>query len=282
MNYANYKPVRFVPDCLFAAAGNVDNLLSAPSLEPWSAIPIAGDESGSSANVTFKELAEYFKKHYAKPAEYDVSGIKKAGMRAFKDTQNKLAILTEYFGSTKIRKIAYGDLDLFKAHRLQSPTIRKTSVRAIASVHRELELLRRLLTVAVQKRWLFRDPFQDGQALIKKAEETQRERIATREEEERLLAACDADYRRKHLRPFLICAFDTGFRAGEMYSLRICDVDFEDNCITAVSYKGKRRRERQFYMTMRLAVEMRKLCEGKKALGDHPKPAIRGHLKTGQ
>lgn len=165
---------------------------------------------------------------------------------------------------TKIRSITYGDLDLFKAQRLRTPTTRKAGTRSIASVHRELELLRRVLTIAVQQKWLLRNPFRDGEALIRKAEETQRERIATREEEERLLAACDDHYRREHLRPFLICAFDTGFRAGEIYGLRVRDVDFEDNCITAVSYKGKRRRERQFDMTPRLETEMRKLCGDKK------------------
>ncbi len=217
------------------------------------------------AKLTFSELAEYFKIHYAKPAEYDAAGIKKAGMRAYKDTQNKLVVLVDYFGPTKIRSITYGDLDLFKAQRLRTPTTRKTGTRSIASVHRELELMRRVLTIAVQQKWLLRNPFRDGEALIRKAEETQRERIATREEEERLLAACDDHYRREHLRPFLICAFDTGFRAGEIYGLRVRDVDFEDNCITVVSYKGKRRRERQFDMTPRLATEMRKLCEDKKA-----------------
>jgi integrase len=215
------------------------------------------------AKLTFRQLAEYNQKHYAQPAEYDAAGIKKAGLRAYKDTQNKLAVLTEYFGTRKIRSITYGDLDLFKAERLRTPTMRKTRVRSIASVHRELELLRRVLTIAVQQKWLLRNPFRDGEALIKKAEETLRERIATREEEERLLAACDDDHRREHLRPFLICAFDTGFRASEMYNLKVSDVDFEDNCITAVSYKGKRRRQRQFDMTKRLAAEMQKLVLGK-------------------
>ena len=34
MNYANYKPVRFALDCLFAAAENVDKLVNAPSSRP--------------------------------------------------------------------------------------------------------------------------------------------------------------------------------------------------------------------------------------------------------
>ena len=222
-----------------------------------------GEKGVVGAKLTFRELAEYFKLHYAIPAEYDRAGIKKAGMRAYKDTRRKLATLTAHFGGTKIPDITYGDLAQFKARRLRTPSARK-GPRSIASVHRELELLRRVLMIAVQHKWLRRNPFRDGDPLINKAEETARERIATKEEEERLLAACDEHHRRRHLRPFLICAFDTGFRAGEIYSLRVCDVDFDDNSVVAVSYKGKRRTERRFGMTTRLASEMRKLVEGKK------------------
>src|SRR5437016_533200 len=40
-----------------------------------------------------------------------------------------------------------------------------------------------------------------------------RKRIVTREEELRLLTACENRYR-KHLRPIVICALDTGMRRG--------------------------------------------------------------------
>jgi integrase len=80
-----------------------------------------------------------------------------------------------------------------------------------------------------------------------------------------LLEACNEDQRRKHLRPFLILAFDTGFRPIEMSNLRVMDVDLDDNCIYAVSYKGKMMKRRPFDMTPRLRVAMEALCSGKKA-----------------
>src|ERR1051325_5035337 len=97
-----------------------------------------------------------------------------------------------------------------------------------------------MLRITIKHGWLRHNPFNDGEPLIKPAEEHERERIATQAEEDALLAACDEDERRQHLRPFLILAFDTGFRPIEMKSLTVKDVDFEDNCIWAVSYKGKR------------------------------------------
>lgn len=226
--------------------------------------------------MTFRQLADHYEREYAIPAQYDKHGIKKAGLRSYRDTLRKLTLLRSHFAG-RVKDVSYGDLAAFKRLRLSTPvTLTKRSgtrrgktyrqefrPRAIASVNRELSLLRRLFTIAVQNKWLNRNPFKDGGALINLAEEVPRERIATKEERDLLLAACVEP--REHLRPFLICAFDTGFRGREMYRLRVRDVNFEDNCIAAISYKGKRRRERQFDMTKRLAEEMRKLCESKKS-----------------
>lgn len=236
------------------------------------------DEQGNErsidgANLTFKQLTDYYEREYAVPAEYDKHGIKKAGLRSHKDIRRKLTTLRDHF-SGRVREISYGDLAAFKRRRINTAVAIKKRIkgkkeyiteyrpRSIASVHRELSLLRRLFTVAVQHKWLTRNPFSEGDPLINIAEEQPRERIATRDEREALLAACTGP--RRHLRAFLILAFDTGFRGSEMYRLKVSDVNFDDNCITAVSYKGKRRRERPFDMTKRLADEMRRLCEGRK------------------
>jgi len=70
--------------------------------------------------------------------------------------------------------------------------------------------MRRILNVAVSHGWLLRNPFDAGESLIKPGDETPRERILTREEEERLLALCEGA--RKHLKAIIICALDTGMR----------------------------------------------------------------------
>lgn len=234
------------------------------------------------ATLTIKHLADYYKKNYAIEAEYDRKGIKKAGMRSWKDSQRKADSLVDYFGPSKrVRSITYGDLADFKAARLRTPAVRekykrdaegkKTKIkvketwqRAIASVHRELEVLRRMFTIAIQHRWIKRNPFLEGDSLIEQAEETERERIATKTEEQALLDACDEDKRRKHLKPLLICAFATGCRPIELFQLKVADVDFADNAITVVSYKGKRRKERLFDLTAKARAALMPLCEGKK------------------
>lgn len=238
-----------------------------------------GDHAIDAASLTFKQLAEYYKNNYAIEAEYDKKGIKQAGMRSWQDARRKADALVQFFGPKKrVRDITYGDLSRFKATRLRTPATRKRWVvinnkkskvteewqRTIASVHRELEILRRMFSIALQNRWLRRNPFREGEPLINQEEETKRERIATREEEEALLDACDEDERRRKLKPFLMLAFDTGFRPIEMTSLRVKDVDFEDNCVWAVSYKGKRMTRRPFDMTKRLRTALLELCTGKK------------------
>lgn len=225
-----------------------------------------GDQAIDAASLTFKQLVDYYKTHHAIEAEYDKKGIKTAGMRSWKDARRKADVLLDYFGPKKrVRDFTYGDLSRFKAARLRAPK-ETGGTRAIASVHRELEILRRMLSIAVQNRWIRRNPFREGEPLINQEEETKRERIATKEEETALLAACDEDKRRKHLKPFLLLAFDTGFRPIEMTSLKVRDVDFDDNCVWAVSYKGKRMKRRPFDMTSRLRTALLELCKGKRAV----------------
>lgn len=242
-----------------------------------------GDKGIEGSTLTMRQLADFYKTHHAIPAEYDKQGIKKAGMRSYKDARRKADTLVKHFGpSTKVRAVTYGDLAMFKAQRLKTPAIkerverkqeggkkitvvtREERPRAIASVHRELEILRRMFRIAVQHRWLRHSPFNDGEPLIEQAEEHQRERIATKAEENALLTACDEDDRRKHLKTLLLLAFDTGFRPIEMVSLKVSDVDFEDNCIWAMSYKGKKMKRRPFDMTKRLKAAMETLCANRK------------------
>ena len=240
------------------------------------------DAAVDGATLTIKQLVDHYKDNYAIEAEYDRKGMKKAGMRSWRDARRKADALVDFFGpNRRVRSITYGDLADFKSARLKTPAtrdkyqrdtegkrtaikIKETWQRSIASVHRELEVLRRLFVIAHQHRWIKRNPFHEGDSLVEKAEETERERIATKVEEQALIDACDEDDRRKHLKPLLICAFATGCRPIELFQLRVKDVDLADNCITVVSYKGKRRKERSFDLTAKARAAVTPLCEGKK------------------
>jgi integrase len=233
---------------------------------------------------TFIDLASYYEKHYLKPAEY-IEGRKVAGLRSLEGLSGQLNAARDYFGRRSLRTITYADLADFRSQRLKTPTrgdvarhaaalkeyekARKQKhkverpqlivTRTIATVNRELALLRRMLNVAQREGWIARNPLSLGESLISVADEKKRERILTREEETRLLAACD-NGRRRHLRPIIICALDTGMRQGEIFSLRWREVDLDKGMITVAAFNTKTMRARTISLTARLARELEALA----------------------
>lgn len=244
-----------------------------------------GGQSLANETMTFDELVTYFKTHYLKPAEY-VEGRKVAGVRSIAPATSAINALGEYFGKRRIRGVAHSDIRTYRSERLKTPTRgdlarydeavkayeqarkerRNTEppqlqvTRSIASVNRELQKLRRLFNLAQTEGWIVRNPMHAGDSLISSADETKRERILTREEELRLLKACDYP-KRRHLRAIIICALDTGMRRGEILSLRWSDLDLENRVLNIRAFNTKTMKERQISLTMRLATELDKLWE---------------------
>ncbi|HWT01127.1 MAG TPA: site-specific integrase [Pyrinomonadaceae bacterium] len=234
-----------------------------------------GERSLDGARMTFNDLAEYYKEHYLTEAEYNTKGEKVAGLRSWRDMRRKIGYAQAHFGKRKAKSITYADLVRYKNRLLRKPVLVKYKVkeevdgrkvirweerespRSVSTVNRELAAIRRMFSVAVQEGWLSKNPFGKGEALIDIALEVPRERIATKKEEGALLLEASG-----HLGDFLVCAFDTGMRAGEVFRLERRDVNLETNEIRAVSYKGKRRTERWLKMTTRLRVVCERLCQG--------------------
>jgi integrase len=233
------------------------------------------DDHGSrpldAAHMTFADLAHYYKENYLQPAQY-FNGRKISGLRSLDSAVSRWEVIKSHFGKRKLRTITYGDIAKYRSVRLATPVVLgkntrgtnkrenlKTRQRSITSVNRELELIRRMLNVAMHNGWIIKNPFSQGDALISKSDETKRERILTREEEDRLLAACTD--KREHIRPIIVCALDTGMRSGEILKLRWSDVDFANRLITVQAFNTKTMKERQVAMTERLTRDLAALCE---------------------
>ena len=230
-----------------------------------------GTQAFDTAKMSFAQLSDYFEETYLVEPKY-VDGRKVAGYRGRYIMGLNLKILRNYFGAKRLRDITYGDLRKFKAVRLDTPAVFGKNTRgtqkegkvierqrSVATVHKELSLLRRVLSVAVTNGWLVKNPFEMGDALINPGDEKPRERILTREEEEKLLAACTGH--NAHLRPIVICALDTGMRRGEIFKLKWADIDFENRLISIQAFNTKTLRERQVAMTSRLASELSALWQ---------------------
>lgn len=221
-----------------------------------------GEKTIQTDKMTFAELASHYSEKYLIPAKY-VNDRKVAGLRSVTHIKAFLPPLISYFGRKRIRNITHADLLHYKLKRLETPTVRG-SQRAIASVNRELELIRRMLGIAYQEGWIIRNPFSMGESLISKADEKKRERILSRDEEIKLLEVCTG--KREHLKPIIICALDTGMRQGEIFSLKWQNIDFSEEIITIEAFNTKTMQERQVSITYRLKDEL--LALHKKSTGN--------------
>jgi integrase len=226
---------------------------------------------------TFNDLADYYAKNYARPAEYS-EGRKVFGLRSYKAALGYVKILRQQFGERKLRTLTYGDILGFKVMLMHKPT-RTGTKRSMSNVNRALSLLRRLLNIAYREGWIDRSPFSAGESLISAAGEKRRERILSPEEEARLLKALEHP-RRVHARPIVICALDTGMRRGEILKLRWCDVDLDEEIITIEALHTKTLTKRQVAITSRLrhAIEVIRAA-GPKAAPDELVFGVRCDLK---
>jgi integrase len=208
--------------------------------------------------LTLKDLCDFFKTHYCKPAEY-VTGRKVGGLRSHVQVNGYLKVFRERLGHRALKSITYEDLRSFRAERLKSKT-HQGDQRSIATVNREMAYLRRLLNIAERNSWIAKNPFKLGDPLINVADESKRERILSRVEETKLLAACTG--RRAHLRPIVIAGLDTGCRMGELLKMKWGDISFDEGVITIRAFNTKTMRERQVSMTARLRSELESLRKG--------------------
>jgi integrase len=202
------------------------------------------------ANMTFEELAAYFERHYLQPAQY-VDGRKVSGVRSLIPALAAINALRAHFGARRLRSITHSDLDAYRVTRLKTPT-QHGKQRAIASVNRELSKARRMFNVAIQRGWLAESPFKRGGTLISNADEVHRERVLSREEESRLLAAIEAEPKRGHLKGIVLIALDCGLRRGEILTLTWGDVDLSRRTIMVRAFNAKTARSRTVGMTIRV------------------------------
>jgi integrase len=207
------------------------------------------DKELEAERTTFEKVASQYKDLHLIPAKY-VGDRKVAGRRSLAGPLIWVARLIKEFGKAKLRSITYASVDAYRLKRLDEGL-------TIASVNRELELLRAILNFAKREGLIIRTPFEMGAPLISKADETRRDRVMSRDEEERILAAC-VD-KREHLRPLVIAAVDTGMRRGELLTLKWEDVDLEAGIITIKAFNTKTARGREVQITSRLRVELEKL-----------------------
>lgn len=79
-----------------------------------------GEQILNGERMTFKELAENYKKRKLIPAKYH-NDRKVAGLRSHQTANYFLDTLLEHFGSKRIKSITPSDIEVFKQKRLDKP-----------------------------------------------------------------------------------------------------------------------------------------------------------------
>lgn len=216
-----------------------------------------GQQTLQADKMAFAELVAAYDEARLVEATYE-NGIKVSGKRSIAPVRSSLSLLLQYFGKRVIRTIKASNIESYKRERLQSVSRRGTTIK-IATVNRELALLRSILNFAVQNEWLIRNPFILAKGLISVSAETERSRILSFEEESRLLSVCTGS--RRHLKALLVCALDTAMRRGEMFKMKWIDVDFVRDGIYIPQTNTKTEEARIVGITPRLRSELLGLWE---------------------
>lgn len=199
---------------------------------------------------TYRQVDRFYREKYVHPARF-AGGQLLSGFRQSTDTvRHYLDPALEFFGDRYIDSITYADLCRYKDLIADTPKVRGGQ-RSISDLNHHLKRLRRLLNVAVEQGWLAVNPFKRGGSLIVESFEVERTRIVSPVEEMRLLAACDKW--RKHLKPIIIFAIETGCRRGEMRALTWFDIDLAGRVIRVNGTSTKTLKSRLVPITARLA-----------------------------
>jgi integrase len=215
-----------------------------------------GSKALDLAKLTFNDLADLYAAHYCKPATF-VDGKKTAGLRDVQRAAGFIKRFREYFGKRRLRDITYRDVCAYNDMRLQTHTRHKRPP-TIATMNRELGVLRRIFNIGVREGWLLKNPLGAGESLISPASERRRERVLTIKEERQLLEACP----RRDVRALFICLLDTGARLSELLKhLRWRSVCFVSRTLTLEAMTTKTLKPRQVGMTERMLQELQELWE---------------------
>jgi len=158
--------------------------------------------------MTFVKWANTYLERYAK------------AKRTARDDERHVRTLSAFFGNMLLSQITRAHVEEFKQSRRVRLLSPEKPVSA-ATCNRELACLRHILKLAVE------EGLREAAPLVKLYKEHgARDRVLSEEEYHRLLEASSP-----HLHRLILCAYETGMRAGEVKRLTWDKVDFKTGFI---------------------------------------------------
>jgi integrase len=182
--------------------------------------------------------------------------------------------LNPFFGSLKLDAITPLRVEEFKQKRLRDG-LKK------CSINREVGLLKSMLSTAVKWELVERNGARD--AKLFKLEDPLSDRVLSREEESKLLDACDRPilrYRAPHLKTVILIALYTGLRRGEIFRLRWADIDLETGFLTVRNSKTISGRGRRVNLNGSIQKTLQAMHQGSRSEWLFPSPERFQKLET--
>ncbi|MFP5262006.1 MAG: tyrosine-type recombinase/integrase [Blastocatellia bacterium] len=204
-----------------------------------------GDEQ---SDVTLKEFVE---KVY-------LSGSKD-NKRSWKNDVSRSKPIVAYFKNKMMREITQFNVEQFKKER-RNILKKGAKRRAPASVDRELQLLSRIFSLAIERGELRDNPCKGVKLL---AMNNQIIRYLTPEQEEKLMLVLRG--RRAHLRDILLINLHTGMRRTEILTLHKGQIDFLRDSIELTRTKSGKSRSVPIHSGIKPLLQ--RLCEQAGASG---------------
>lgn len=188
--------------------------------------------------MTFRQLANWYKDEYVIPPVY-VDGKKVDGMRSWEDARGKIDNICNHIGNLLVEELSEEDLQKYKRMRL-------TTVK-IATVNRDMELIRSMINRAQKKKW--RTAPLDFSELLNKSFEDRRTVTVTNDDEAKLLRkAMESMSSAPRLFALIVTLRDSGARPSELYPVSRYD---KKKIESSDDEQLRRDRETVFYEPLR-------------------------------
>lgn len=155
----------------------------------------------------------------------------RANKRSWYDDQIWARTVAPWFKGKTFAQLSPLLVEKFKRERRESVT-KRGGKRSPATVNRELEILSKVFTLAIDQGLTETNPCRKVRKLHM---DNRRTRYLLDDEERRLLAVLDGP--RAHLRQLVVVAIGTGMRRGDQLSLRWSQVDFQRNVVNVPNSK---------------------------------------------
>jgi len=195
-------------------------------------------------SITFKEAAENYLKWYINHSN--------ARPRSKEEQKRKVEKLIQFFGNFRISEISENLIERYKEHRLNEGVSKKT-------INRELNVLNSIFN-RVKELNLYNGDLPKVKKFKTDSDDTVK--YLTPEEARRLVEACPDWFK-----PVVVFALNTGLRAGEIFSLRWENIDFENRVIYIESTSTKTKKTYKVPMNETVYKLLKKLEKEKKEHG---------------